>query len=152
MPYNRDLAVDYAKKWALGRNPAFYDFEKIGGDCTNFVSQCIYAGKNEMNYQKDTGWYYISVNDRSGAWTSVEYLYAFLTNNKDTGPKGKEISLHDARKADIIQFSYNGSEFSHSLFITQTQPEILVCAHTFDVLDKPLRLYNYSRFRCIQIY
>ena len=44
IPYNREVAVAYARRWALGRNIAYYDFENIGGDCTNFASQCIYAG------------------------------------------------------------------------------------------------------------
>ena len=41
--YNRAAAVLYAHKWAYGRNPRFYDYENLGGDCTNFASQCIYA-------------------------------------------------------------------------------------------------------------
>lgn len=43
-PYRRLNAVLYAHRWAYGRNPQFYDYEAIGGDCTNFASQCIYAG------------------------------------------------------------------------------------------------------------
>ena len=43
-PYDRRAAVEYAHKWAFGRNPEFYDFSEIGGDCTNFASQCLYAG------------------------------------------------------------------------------------------------------------
>lgn len=27
-----------------GRSPAYYDFSRIGGDCTNFASQGLYAG------------------------------------------------------------------------------------------------------------
>ena len=42
--YDRRAAVLYAHRWAYGRNPAFYDYEHLGGDCTNFASQCIYAG------------------------------------------------------------------------------------------------------------
>ena len=38
-PYNRELAVAYAHRWAYGRNPEFFDFQGIGGDCTNFASQ-----------------------------------------------------------------------------------------------------------------
>ena len=49
--YNRDAAVAYAEKWALSRNPAFYNFSGIGGDCTNFASQCIYAGSGVMSYR-----------------------------------------------------------------------------------------------------
>ena len=55
--YNRVQALEYAKKWAYARNPDYYNFDPVGGDCTSFVSQCIYAGSKTMNYQKDTGWY-----------------------------------------------------------------------------------------------
>lgn len=44
--YNRENAIQYTKKWAYSRNPKYYDFDSIGGDCTNFVSQCIFAGSN----------------------------------------------------------------------------------------------------------
>lgn len=36
--YNRDKAVAYAHRWAYDRNPAYYDFSNIGGDCTKPVS------------------------------------------------------------------------------------------------------------------
>ena len=39
--YDRAAAVLYAHRWAYGRNPAFYDYEELGGDCTNFASQCL---------------------------------------------------------------------------------------------------------------
>ena len=48
-PYDRLEAVSYAHRWAYGRNPAFYDYEEIGGDCTNYASQCIYVGTGVMN-------------------------------------------------------------------------------------------------------
>ena len=35
--YDRRSAVRYAKTWAYGRNPMFYDYENVGGDCTNFA-------------------------------------------------------------------------------------------------------------------
>ena len=50
LPYRREEAEAYARYWAYGRNPDFYDYATIGGDCTNFASQCIYAGTGVMNY------------------------------------------------------------------------------------------------------
>ena len=50
IPYDRNAAVAYARKWAMDRNPAYYNFDGIGGDCTNFASQSIYAGSKIMNY------------------------------------------------------------------------------------------------------
>lgn len=79
--YNREKVVEYARKWAYGRNKKYYNFDSIGGDCTNFASQCIYAGSKKMNYSKNNGWYYNSINDRSPSWTGVQFLYNFLMSN-----------------------------------------------------------------------
>lgn len=35
MDYDRDKAVAYAHQWAFKRNPNYYNFDSIGGDCTN---------------------------------------------------------------------------------------------------------------------
>lgn len=42
--YDRNKSVEYARKWALGRNPLYYNYDNIGGDCTNFISQCLFEG------------------------------------------------------------------------------------------------------------
>ena len=76
IPYNRMRAIEYAKRWALSRNPLFFDFTEIGGNCTNFVSQCIFAGAPVMNYTKTFGWYYIDQGNRAPAWSGVDELYS----------------------------------------------------------------------------
>ncbi len=58
LPYNRVAAVLYAHTWAYRRNPKFYDYSEIGGDCTNFASQCLWAGGGLMDYTPELGWYY----------------------------------------------------------------------------------------------
>ena len=73
--YNRDAAVTYAARWAFSRNPAYLDFQQLGGDCTNFVSQCLYAGSGVMNFTPVYGWYYRTASNRTASWTGVEYLY-----------------------------------------------------------------------------
>ena len=50
--YNRIKAVEYATKWEYKRNSKYYNFDSVGEDCTSFISQCIYAGCNTMNYKK----------------------------------------------------------------------------------------------------
>lgn len=45
--YNRLQAIEYAKKWAFSRNPRYYNFDPVGGDCTSFASQCIYSRKQK---------------------------------------------------------------------------------------------------------
>ena len=142
--YNRINAVEYAKKWALSRNPRYFDFHGIGGDCTNFASQCIYAGAGVMNYTRDYGWYYISPEDRSAAWSGVEYLYRFLTTNESVGPVGRDADLSEIQLGDVI-FLSNGQRKYHTLVVTGFAPdgEILICAHTNDSYMRRLDSYNY---------
>ncbi len=160
IPYNRRRAVEYARRWALSRNPLFEDFSEIGGNCTNFVSQCIFAGAPVMNYTPTFGWYYISSDMRAPAWSGVDELYKFLTgvpefasNNKGYGP-----SATDARRAgtievgDIIQLANENGEFYHSLIISDfTDTDILVCAQSNDALDRPLSSYTYTTLRALHI-
>ena len=151
IPYNRDGAYEYARTWALKRNPRYYDFSKIGGDCTSFVSQCIFAGTGIMNYTPVTGWYYISADNRTASWTSVEYLYAFLTQNNSSGPFGKEVSSAEINVGDIVQLGNENGDFYHSLIIISTKPVIMVAAHDFDAWERPIDFYRSSVKRFIHI-
>lgn len=151
LQYNRSAAVEYARKWALGRNPAYYDFQELGGDCTNFASQCIYAGAGVMNYTPVTGWYYNSASDRSAAWTGVEYLYKFLVNNRSVGPYAHVVPQRQAQPGDIVQLGHLNGAFYHSPVITAVTPVILVAAHTYDALDRPLSSYSFEAARFIHI-
>ena len=169
--YNRLKAIQYAKKWAYSRNPAYYNFDPVGGDCTSFVSQCLYAGGKIMNYQKDTGWYYRSGNDKSPSWTGVEFLYKFLIENKGRGPYGIkaseiEVSNIETNKieinniqtveiGDIAQISFDGKNFSHSLLIVDINGKklnnISVSTHTFDSYERKLNTYLIKKVRFIHI-
>ena len=77
--YLRKDVIKYAREWAYKRNPIYYNYDNLGGDCTNFISQCIFAGSKIMNYKPTFGWYYINANNKSPSWTGVEYLYNYLT-------------------------------------------------------------------------
>lgn len=151
IPYARAAAVTYARKWALKRNGTYYNFDNIGGDCTNFASQCIYAGAKTMNFTPDTGWYYRSVSDRAAAWTGVEYLYKFLVNNRSAGPYGHVVSQREVEPGDIVQLGRADGHFYHTPVITAVTPRILVAAHTYDALDKPLFSYYYDQARFLHI-
>lgn len=150
--YKRSLAAEYARYYALSSNPNFYHFGGIGGDCTNFVSQCLLAGGAVMNYDKTNGWFYINTNNRSPSWTDVEFFEKFLTKNNHIGPFGKISLIEDLEVGDIIQLRQNYYRFNHSLIISKIEyDEIYVCAHSRDVLDFPLSRYPYIEQRGIHI-
>lgn len=149
--YDRGKAVAYARRWALGRNRAYFDFSALGGDCTNFASQCLYAGAGIMNYTPHTGWYYVTANDRTPSWTAVEYLYDFLTQNRFAGPFARQVSRGDVQPGDLVQLGDGTGRFYHCPVITAVVPAILVAAHSFDALDRPLSSYDSEAIRFLHI-
>lgn len=154
--YNRDKAIEYAQKWALKRNPRYFDFSNFGGDCTNFVSQCIYAGCGVMNYTPTFGWYYNSSYSRSPSWSGVEYLYNFFTTNKNAGPYATEVAISNIEIGDVIQLGDKDFKFYHTLFVTKidTSPSaytIYVSSHSYDAKNRLLDTYTYSNIRYLHI-
>ncbi len=150
--YDRNAAAAYAKKWAFGRNPAYYNFDRLGGDCTNYASQCLYAGSGVMNFTPVTGWFYRSANDRTASWTGVEYFYRFLVGNDGPGPFAREVTIDELEIGDFVQLGRETGDFYHTPFVcgfSRGQP--LVAAHSFDAYDRPLSSYSYERLRCLHI-
>lgn len=157
IPYNREAAVSYAHRWAYGRNPRYYDYELLGGDCTNFASQCLYAGTGVMNYTPVYGWYYRNANDKAPAWTGVPYFFNFMTRGeKSPGPFGQEASLDQLQPGDFVQLRFQGERYAHNPIIVEvgepaTLSNILVAAHSIDSDYRPLDTYPFQEIRFIHI-
>ena len=149
--YDRAAAVAYARRWAMGRNPAYYDFSALGGDCTNFASQCLYAGAGVMNFTPDTGWYYRSASSRTPSWTGVVYFYEFLTRNRGAGPYGRAVSRRELSPGDLVQLGDRQGRWYHTPVVIATEPQILVAAHSDDALDRPLGSYDAYQLRFLHI-
>ena len=151
-PYRRDRAVEYARKYAFSQNPIFGNFRGIGGNCTNFVSQSIYAGSCVMNYKPTYGWYYVSLDNRSPSWTGVDFFYNFMTGNTDIGPFGTEVGIDELETGDVIQLGREAEGFYHTLLVVGFDGEdTLVAAQTDDAYARPLSTYSYDFARYIKI-
>ena len=153
--YDRDAALTYAKTWSFSRNPNYYDFSEIGGDCTNFISQCIYHGCHTMNPTNITGWYYYGVQNRSASWTGVPFFYKFMINNQGIGPYMKEVTnLSDLFPGDVIQFGNTDKGWHHTLLVLQpgaTYDKVLIATHTLDSYNRALSTYNFSMIRLLHV-
>lgn len=155
--YDRDAAVRYAHLWAYERNPAYYNYDALGGDCTNFVSQCLFAGGAEMNYAPTFGWYYISANRKAPAWTGVPYLYNFLTRTGGgAGPRARVCRLEELLPGDLVQLLFTGEVYQHTPIVVEARApfaprDILVAAHTQDTDYRPLSTYSYRLIRPLHI-
>ncbi len=158
-PYQRERAVEYARAWALSRNPLFADFTGRGGDCTNFVSQCVLAGSCVMNPTPDFGWYFSSEEDRAPAWTGVEFFFdfmteapAFISRNGGIGPYAVQVIEEEILPGDVIQYADQQGDWYHTVIVSRVEEgEIYVCAHSNDALDRPLSSYRFSEARFLQI-
>ncbi|HET9079867.1 MAG TPA: amidase domain-containing protein [Trebonia sp.] len=100
LAYSGPNAAAYADQWAINDNPYYPSYSS---DCTNFVSQAVYAGGYPFrNYQQnitDAWWYYYQQagNPSYGAvqwessisWINVVAFYNFLIADSPGGyPEG----------------------------------------------------------------
>ena len=127
--YDREAAAEYAHKWAYKRNPEYYDFDGLGGDCTNFISQVLAAGGAKQNYSQD-GWYFNSLSDRSPSWSGVDELYNFLVSEHTIGPKAVEIDIGDSTSQGVVEAASFGAN-----------PQVMVNGMYYD-MAKIKAIYN----------
>lgn len=159
LEYNRAAAVEYARKWAFFRNPKYYNFDGLGGDCTNFASQCLFAGAPVMNVTPVFGWFYYSLQNRAPAWTGVEFFYRFLIDNAKgvgigggRGPFAEEIPLSQVREGDFVQFGTMTGDFYHTPIVVGFSRGVpLVAAHSNNAFNRPITTYAYAQIRCLRI-
>ena len=81
----------------------------------------------------------------------MEYLFDFLTRNEGPGPRASVVPKSAAQPGDIVQLGGPEGRFYHSPVIVAVSPSILVCAHTYDALDRPLDTYVFARARFLHV-
>lgn len=156
--YNRKAAVNYARKWALDRNPAYKDYELWGGDCTNFISQCLKNSQIPMDYTGNNvlqKWYWNSDSSRTPTWTAAEPFYKYIIGNNNENTKkfgiyARNANYNELEIGDIVQLVFDNNAY-HSMIISEVildgeyLIDYLVCQHTYDLLDYPLSLKEGER-------
>lgn len=134
--YNRELAREYAIKWAISSNKKYYNYINDGGDCTNFVSQVLRAGGmgfigSRKNATSIDSWFYYSseLPNRTSTWTSANAFNLHFGKSGKRVYKYREYSIEEALKnwdeiyssiyiGDIIQYTRPNNIAFHSQAIT----------------------------------
>lgn len=164
--YNRSGAAEYARKYALSYNPRYPDFNGEGGDCTNFVSQCL--ANNNIPSSTPGEWFVRK--DKYGNWdyglnwVRVEGLNSYLTSygfaksyvySMDSNTMA---NLSRAEVGDILQLKrYNYSRYTHSLIIDKiANGDMYYCCHSYNIRsgsfkNRVLEGYMYSTVRLVHI-
>jgi hypothetical protein len=111
VPFNRDAAAAYARKWALSTHG---DYPRFDNDCTNFVSQALLAGGWTMvgehsfsNRQSDTVWWYGGawLTRASYTWAGAQNFYNFLSASKRAKQVTDPMQLD---RGDVVQMKADG--------------------------------------------
>lgn len=104
-----------------------------------------------MNYSKTNGWYYSNGNNKSPSWTGVKFLHEFLLHNSSIGPYAREVSRDKVEVGDIIQLSFDGVKFAHTVLVVKNTEGIYIAAHTYDAYLKNMEEYLYQKARFLHI-
>ncbi|MCZ8514149.1 amidase domain-containing protein [Paenibacillus filicis] len=136
IPYNRERAAEYADRWWEQSNPAYIHFEV---NCSNYVSQCLFAGGAPMNYtgKRNSGWWYrgrVGGQEHwSFSWAVADSLQFYLLTSR-SGLRAVEVgSAGQLELGDVISYDWEGDgRFQHSTVVTAIDPNgmPLVNAHT----------------------
>jgi hypothetical protein len=171
--YNGQAAVNYAMKWVDSREVVrntkqFGVYDSYGGNCNNYISQCLYAGGIPMDCLGDVDtqwkWYGEDVNldetkqGRSPAWTGVEEFYTYASENSGYGlVAAVDDNVYSGSVGDVLQYGQNG-EWLHSVIITRVVKDqsgkvedYLINSNTTDRSNYPASAYGYSELRLIKI-
>jgi len=134
--YDRIAAVRYAHKWWNGHNPNFRAFSV---DCTNYVSQVLYAGGIPMTYtgRQNSGWWYQGdggENDKwSYSWAVAHSLRWFLASGKGR-PRAESVQYaSQLQPGDVICYDWDGDGvWQHNAVVVDynTEGQPLINAHT----------------------
>lgn len=129
--YDRVMARNYARNWALGRNPAYSDYTGYGGDCANFVSQCMYEG----GMPTSSTWYKDSL-----IWIRAVDLHNYMVNNNYCF---ETYSKYKAYAGSIISWTscQHVGLVDHNDTVTMTY-----CAHTNDRLSLSFKNFTDVKF------
>jgi len=115
--YNRTAAREYAAKWVNSYNTSSYaDFTSLGGDCTNFVSQCIRAGEitftSRVSSPTYNHWYYYNSTwgtGRTSSWTSAHEFRKHFAAVNGTGAKRS----YQFRKYSAYELAYDDAAWKN---------------------------------------
>jgi hypothetical protein len=148
--YNREAAVTYAHKWWNGFNPNFRFFSV---DCTNYVSQILYAGGFPIFYtgKQNSGWWYLGNGGQDDKWSfswSVAHSLRWYLDSKNNLQVELIKTPNELLPGDIISYDWDGDGvWQHNTVVVghNIYGQPLVNAHTtnsqyryWDYKDSPV--------------
>ena len=140
--YNVANAIAYADRYCINYNSAYNSYKGRGGDCVNFVSQCLYNG----GFPQDSTWYKHSV-----AWINVMKQIAHF---KQYG------SFMNANNGNLlagnpIYFDWNGDGvYDHATICVgrNNSGTAILDSHTKDLYHATWTNWSFKKAATIQLH
>ena len=158
--YHVENGVEYALRFAEApvADRFFYTTES---DCTNFVSQCVWAGyggyvkDNALQVEKNirrklgmTAQWFGNSGGGTPPWESVDRFCLYMKSSKakvyNENSLVIEVDPNDIKVGDVLQFRRNASgPYTHSVYVTENLGTgefsgIFVCQHSTDWKNRNL--------------
>ena len=131
LTYDPSKGITYAKKYCKNYNKNYINYRNQGGDCANFVSQCLIAGGENLSGCGGT--------DKKGSIPRVKNLEACLSSKGWSHSKG----INGSFKAGFPFFSPG----THAMIATSVSGSSLkFCAHTNDRCESSLTASSQYNF------
>lgn len=116
--YDRTAAAQYAQKYSCNENTSCRNskFKSMGADCTNFVSQTLWAGGKSMYQGKGATWAWITRDNYTNSWVQVPKMREFLNEKGRSTVLSVNMdgSFTAAKKGDLYMYDWGkGSGWSH---------------------------------------
>jgi len=133
-----DAQLQYAfQHWSLDTyNLATYgEFNSVGGDCMNFVSQTLIARGIPMT----AGWSFTSPTDYTGSWIYTPSFENYLLTTPEAGFTRLTVDQRDqVEVGDIVVFDWNSNDSADHIQIVSDirtvdgKQQILMVGHNLD--------------------
>ena len=124
--YNRDKAYNYAKTWWNDFNLKKYaNYNPVGGDCANFVSQCLIAGGLDL----------VKMCGKAAAWGkggTIPGVSAMASCFKKKNWKVTSSIPSNFAKGDVILYP------GHAVIAVSGYPDVKYAAHNYNRWMKPI--------------
>jgi len=129
--YSSDRAYDYANVWWDGANTDLYnDYSGVGGDCANFVSQCLIAGGLSLHKGTNGDGYGVypdthrPSSESYGTMPFCDYLHLNLLNYQSTNVTYVEDTgvyvPDEVEIGDVVIFGNKASDkYQHAMLVVR---------------------------------
>ena len=158
-PYDRVAAYDYLMAYCDERNPAWYAYDDVGGNCMNFGSQVLLAGGIPEDEKGDEEWYWDGQNDLDLSWINVGRFYDYCRKNEGFGlVADTEAGYYTGEVGDVLIVGFSG-DHRHTTIISDivkdkagNTVDYLISCNTTNYRDFPASAYYYTFHRLVKIF